>query len=107
MSTVKAKLNEVAKDISVSNQELIDLFSDLGIKNKKATSSLNEEELNLVLETYSKKYEVTSFDAYFKMGEEERKKKAEAPKETAPEKKAEEKKPAEKKPAKKTSEKTE
>ncbi len=109
MSTVKAKLNEVAKDISVSNQELIDLFSDLGIKNKKATSSLNEEELNLVLETYSKKYEVTSFDAYFKMGEEERKKKAEgknAP-EAKEEKKAEEKKPAEKKPAKKTSEKTE
>ena len=77
MSTVKAKLNEVAKDIEVSNQELIDLLSDLGIKGKKATASLNEEELNLILETYSKKYEVKTFDDYFKKGEEERKMKAE------------------------------
>ena len=73
MSTVKAKLNEVAKDIEVSNQELIDLLSDLGIKGKKATASLNEEELNLILETYSKKHEVTTFEDYLKKGEEERK----------------------------------
>jgi len=104
MSTVKAKLNEVAKDIKVSNQELIDLLAGLGIEGKKATASLNEEELNLILETYSKKYEVKSFDDYFKMGEEERKKKAEgknAP-EVKEEKKAEEKKPAKKKTAEKT-----
>ncbi|MBR6696223.1 MAG: translation initiation factor IF-2 [Oscillospiraceae bacterium] len=106
MSTVKAKLNEVAKDIEVSNQELIDLLSDLGIKGKKATASLNEEELNLILETYSKKHEVTTFEDYFKKGEEERKMKAEG--KNAPEEKKEEKKPEEKKPAKKkTSEKTE
>ncbi len=104
MSTVKAKLNEVAKDIKVSNQELIDLLAGLGIEGKKATASLNEEELNLILETYSKKYEVKSFDDYFKMGEEERKKKAEgknAP-EVKEEKKAEEKKPSKKKTAEKT-----
>ncbi len=107
MSTVKAKLNEVAKDIEVSNQELIDLLSDLGIKGKKATASLNEEELNLILETYSKKYEVKTFDDYFKKGEEERKMKAEG--KNVPEAKKEEAKQEEKKPAKKktSSEKTE
>ena len=57
MSTTKVKLNEVAKDINVSNQELIDLLSELGIKGKEgkklaSTSSLGEEELNLILETY-------------------------------------------------------
>ena len=55
MNTIKAKLNEVAKDIGVSNQELIDLLAELGIKGKKATTALGEEELNLILETYSKK----------------------------------------------------
>ncbi|MGN0689135.1 MAG: translation initiation factor IF-2 [Oscillospiraceae bacterium] len=110
MNTIKAKLNEVAKDIGVSNQELIDLLSDLGIKGKKATAALGEEELNLILETYSKKHEVESFDEYFKKGEEERKKKAEEKKskpavevkkeeeKPAPEKKKTEKKKAEPKP---------
>lgn len=103
MNTIKAKLNEVAKDIGVSNQELIDLLSDLGIKGKKATAALGEEELNLILETYSKKHEVESFDEYFKKGEEERKKKAEEKKsKPAPEVKKEEEKPA---PEKKKTEK--
>lgn len=103
MNTIKAKLNEVAKDIGVSNQELIDLLSDLGIKGKKATAALGEEELNLILETYSKKHEVESFDEYFKKGEEERKKKAEEKKsKPAPEVKKEEEKPA---PEKKKAEK--
>ena len=108
MSTVKAKLNEVAKDIKVSNQELIDLLADLGIEGKKATASLNEEELNLILETYSKKYEVKTFDDYFKMGEEERKRKAEGKNtpEVKEEKKQEEKKPAKKKTAEKTEKKS-
>ena len=103
MNTIKAKLNEVAKDIGVSNQELIDLLADLGIKGKKATAALGEEELNLILETYSKKHEVESFDEYFKKGEEERKKKAEEKKsKPAPEVKKEEEKPA---PEKKKAEK--
>lgn len=108
MSTVKAKLNEVAKDIKVSNQELIDLLAGLGIEGKKATASLNEEELNLILETYSKKYEVKTFDDYFKMGEEERKRKAEGKNtpEVKEEKKQEEKKPAKKKTAEKTEKKS-
>lgn len=103
MNTIKAKLNEVAKDIGVSNQELIDLLADLGIKGKKATAALGEEELNLILETYSKKHEVESFDEYFKKGEEERKKKVEEKKsKPAPEVKKEEEKPA---PEKKKTEK--
>ncbi len=103
MNTIKAKLNEVAKDIGVSNQELIDLLADLGIKGKKATAALGEEELNLILETYSKKYEVESFDEYFKKGEEERKKKVEEKKsKPAPKVKKEEEKPA---PEKKKTEK--
>ncbi len=108
MSNIKVKLNELAKDLRVSNQELMEELAGLGFEGKKATTALNEEELNLVLETYSQKNQVDSFDEYFRQGEEERAKKAAEKKEKpAEEKKPAEKKPAEEKkaPAKKTAEK--
>ncbi|MBE6838627.1 MAG: translation initiation factor IF-2 [Ruminococcus sp.] len=104
MSNIKVKLNELAKDLKVTNQELIEELTKLGFEGKKSTTALTEEELNLVLESYSQKNQVTSFDEYFKQGEEERAKKAaEKAKKSAEEKKPaakkEEKPAAEKKPA--------
>ena len=98
MSTIKVKLNELAKDLKVTNQELIEELTKLGFEGKKSTTALTEEELNLVLESYSQKNQVTSFDEYFKQGEEERAKKA-AEKAKKPAAKKEEKPAAEKKPA--------
>ncbi|NLT08634.1 MAG: translation initiation factor IF-2 [Ruminococcus sp.] len=107
----KIKLSDAAKDISVSSQELIDYFASTGDNKKKAGSSLTEDEMNKVLEHYTKLHEVTSFDEYFasvnearpaKKAEAEESKAAPAKKtEKKPEKKAEAPKAPEKKPEKK------
>ena len=87
--TEKCKLNDLAKDLGVSNKELIDLIEARFGEQKKATAVLVDQELNYVVEYYSKKGEVKSFDQYFADGE---KKRAER---LAP-KPAEQKKPQEK-----------
>lgn len=93
--TKKIKLSDAAKDLNVSSQELIDFFAEKGDTKKKASTGLTEDEMNVLLEHYTKMHEVSSFDDYFKSKD--------VPK---PEKKKEEPKPA-KKPAKKKEEKTE
>ena len=87
--TEKCKLNDLAKDLGVSNKELINLIEARFGEQKKATAVLVDQELNYVVEYYSKKGEVKSFDQYFADGE---KKRAER---LAP-KPAEQKKPQEK-----------
>ncbi|MBE6862244.1 MAG: translation initiation factor IF-2, partial [Ruminococcus sp.] len=101
--TKKIKLSDAAKDLNVSAQELIDFFAQKGDNKKKTGSGLNEDEMNLLLEHYSKLHEVESFDEYFASSKDEKPqpKKAE---EKKPEKKAAaktEKPKAEKKPAEK------
>ncbi|WP_037293771.1 translation initiation factor IF-2 N-terminal domain-containing protein, partial [Ruminococcus flavefaciens] len=98
----KIKLSDAAKDINVPAQELIDFFTEKGDNKKKTGSSLTEEEMNAVLEHYTKdRYSVGSLDEYFNSKNDPRPLKEEAPKE---EKKTAAKKPAEKKPAAKKKE---
>ncbi len=98
----KIKLSDAAKDINVPAQELIDFFTEKGDNKKKTGSSLTEEEMNAVLEHYTKdRYSVGSLDEYFNSKNDPRPVKEEAPKE---EKKTAAKKPAEKKPAAKKKE---
>ena len=94
----KIKLSDAAKDISVSSQELIDYFASNGDNKKKAGSALTEEEMNQVLEHYTKLHEVSSFDDYFASASEARPAKTEAPKAAAEEKKPAPAKKPEKKP---------
>ncbi|MCR5599671.1 MAG: translation initiation factor IF-2 [Ruminococcus sp.] len=97
----KIKLSDAAKDLNISAQEIIDFFTEKGDNKKKAGSSLTEEEMNSLLERYTKdRYSVSSLDEYFNSKNDPRPVKEEAPKE---EKKPAAKKPAEKKaaPAKK------
>ncbi len=61
----KIKLSEAAKNLNVTSQELIDYFAQQGDTKKKNGSSINEDEMNLLLEHYSKLNEVESFEAYF------------------------------------------
>ena len=92
----KIKLSDAAKDLNIPAQEIIDLFAEKGDNKKKTGSSLTEEEMNTVLEHYTKdRYSVNSFNDYFNSKSDPRPAKAEEPKE---EKKAA-KKPAEKKAA--------
>ncbi|PWJ10112.1 translation initiation factor IF-2 [Ruminococcus flavefaciens] len=96
----KIKLSDAAKDFNVPSQELIDFFAEKGDNKKKTGSSLSEEEMNSLLEHYTKdRYSVKSLDEYFNSKNDPRPVKEEAPKE--------EKKPAVKKSAEKKEDKKE
>ena len=60
----KIKLIDAARDMNVSSQELIEFFAKKG-DNKKAGSTLTEDEMDILLEHYTKINEVKSFDEYF------------------------------------------
>lgn len=61
----KIKLIDMAKDLNISSQRIIDFFAEKGDNKKKATSVLTETELNIFLEYYTKSNELKSFDGYF------------------------------------------
>lgn len=62
----KTKLCDVAKDLRIDNQEIIDLMEKYDGVKRKNTTGITAEELNYVLEHYSQKNQVDNFDAYFK-----------------------------------------
>ena len=108
----KYKLSDLAKDLKLTSAEIIELLSaEFGAK--KTGSSLSPDEVNFVLETYTQRNQVESFDGYFNdktpskkpepkkpsPKKEEVKPAPEAKKEEKPEEKALEQKPAEQKPA--------
>ncbi len=111
---VKYKLSDLAKDLAVDSKEIISLLAQGGEETKKTGSSLNEEELNIVFEHFTKKHALKTLDAYFKEGDKwaEKKKERENAKNKAketekPAPKAEEKPKAENKPAEKSAPKKE
>ena len=53
------------KDFNVSVQEIVDFFATKDNKKRSASSSLNEAEMNLLLEHYTKKHEVKNFNDYY------------------------------------------
>lgn len=61
----KIKLSEFASDLNVPVQELIAFFAEKGDNKKKSVSSLTNDEMNLLLEHYTIKNQVSSFDEYF------------------------------------------
>ena len=85
----KYKLSEVAKDLKITNQELIDFISDKLGSVKKPSAGLNQDEMNYILEYYSQNNQVDSFNPYFES------------RNSKPEPVQEEKTVQEKKPAKK------
>ena len=111
----KQKLSEVAKDLNITKEELVDFLKEKLDAVKKPTASLTADEMNYILEHFTQNNQVPNFDGYFasknevKPAKKEEPKKEEAKKEpvkkeapkaekkTAP-KKAE-KAPEEKKPA--------
>ena len=108
----KYKLSDLAKDLKLTSAEIIELLSaEFGVK--KTGSSLSPDEVNFVLETYTQRNQVESFDGYFNdktpskkpepkkpsPKKEEVKPAPEAKKEEKPEEKASEQKPAEQKTA--------
>ena len=94
--TVKYKVHELAKDLDVKSNVIIDLLKKFDETPKKSHSSFTSEELDIIFDQLTKEHEVENFNAYFAMKKPEPKaekaekaEKADAP---AKEKKAEEKK---------------
>ena len=61
MAMTKYKLGELAKDFSVKTKDLTDLLGE----DKKSQTTLSEEELNFVFETFTQKNQVKNFNEYF------------------------------------------
>ena len=111
-SQSKQKLSDVAKDLGISNQELIDFVENKFGEVKKAAASLTADQLNIILENYTQNNQVESFDGYFAKRNEPKPAKKEEPKqEKKPTKKdapkAEQPKQEVKKPVKKEAPKAE
>ena len=79
----KPKLNEVAKDLGLSSQELIDFFSEKN-NTKKAAAVLDADEMTMLVETFSQKNQVESFNDYFATAAEKKVKKEAPVKEEKP-----------------------
>lgn len=73
----KHKLSETAKDLNISNQELTDFLTSKGFEIKKPSASLSSEEMDLILNAFSEKNQVSNFDEYFATASEKPAKKAE------------------------------
>ncbi|MBR2579031.1 MAG: translation initiation factor IF-2, partial [Clostridia bacterium] len=62
---IKYRVHEVAKDLGVPSKDVIALLKDYLGEEKKHMTALTDDELNIVLEYYTQKNQVKSFDAYF------------------------------------------
>ena len=99
---VKYKVSDFAKDLNLSAKKVLDELNAMGSTGKKNSSNLEENELNYLLEKFSKDNSVANLDEFLNSAKEP---KAEPKAEKKPEKKADKKpeapkaeKPAEKKP---------
>ncbi len=61
---IKYRIHEIAKDLNVSSREVIDFIKETTGEEKKHMTALNENELNLVFEHFSKDKQVKSFEEY-------------------------------------------
>ena len=88
----KYRVHEVAKDFDVSSKGVLEILNKYFDGQKKSMTALEETELDVIFEVYTKENSVENFDAYFAMANEPKKEaKAEEP--------AKQEKPAEKKAA--------
>ena len=84
--TVKYKVSDFAKDLNISAKKVLDELTAMGSTGKKNSSTLEENELNYLLEKFSKDNSEADLSAYLNSA-----------RQPAPEKKAEQPRKAEKK----------
>ena len=61
MAAVKIKISAVAKDLGVDKNEVLELLQAFGSKAKSAQSSIESNELDVVFEHFTQKYQVEDF----------------------------------------------
>ena len=62
--TVKYKVSDFAKDLNISAKKVLDELNAMGSTGKKNSSTLEENELNYLLEKFSKDNSVKSLDEF-------------------------------------------
>ncbi len=62
---IKYRVREVAKDLDIPNKDVIDTLAKYFPEPKKYMTALNEEELDVVFETFTQQRNMDSLDAYF------------------------------------------
>ena len=100
MKNSAIKLNQLAKDLGLANNDLFECLALLGGEPKKAMSALTPEEVSFVFDYFTQKNAVKDLNAYFANNVAPEKPKKETKKAAAKTEKAEDKKPADKKSAK-------
>ena len=64
---IRYKVNDIAKDLGVAAKEIVNVLQEYAApdtKKKSAQSALTEDELNLVFEHFTKKFEIGSLESY-------------------------------------------
>ncbi len=98
--TNKYRVHEVAKDFDIKSTIVVDLLLKYYPDTKKHMTALEEEELDIIFDTFTSEYAVESFDAYFATADLPRpERKRAVPAATAEPEKEDEKKPVPAKPA--------
>ena len=92
---IKYRVREVAKDLGLTNKEVIDTLAKYFPEPKKYMTALEEPELDIVFETFTQERNLESLEEYFA----QRDKKPEPAPEPKPESEAPAKKPEGQKPA--------
>ncbi len=64
-TTTKTKVNSLAKDLGIKGKELVDFLSSKGISDKSASAVLEDSEISLIINHYTKKHELSDISAYF------------------------------------------
>ena len=62
--TVKYKVSDFAKDLNISAKKVLDELNAMGSTGKKNSSTLEENELNYLLEKFSKDSSVTDLNEF-------------------------------------------
>ena len=76
----KYRVHEVAKDFDMQSKKVIELLAKYFDDQKKHMTALEENELDVIFETFTQENQVENFDAYFATA----KQKEEKPQEKAP-----------------------
>ena len=88
---IKYKVSDLAKDMGLSNKDVLTVVNSFGGEEKKHASQLTEEELDFFFNSVTKEHQVNSLEAYF----------VNVPEAKKPEPKKEPEKPQQQKPQQK------
>ncbi len=99
MDKIKVKVREIAKDLNVAPNDVIQMVQEAFGVERKATGSIEGQEIDYVIEKISQQNQVADFNEFYAVGEKLREKKKEEAKKSEAAKKPVEKKAEEKKAA--------